>query len=104
MCHQDIKELLLALQDAVTSGDPAQQAIFSPLVLNFKLDWGIISLKDARVFFSSQAPLTYMGHVPTAPRLCHEPCSWKVYLSFPTHFTAGEIILPGCQEEQMQHT
>lgn len=38
MCHQDIKELLLALQGAVTSGDPAQQVVFSPLVLNLEFD------------------------------------------------------------------
>lgn len=104
MCHQDIKEFLLALQGAVTSGDSTQQAIFIPLVLNLELDWAIISVKDARVFFSSEAPLTYVGHGPTAPRLYHELCSWKVYLSFPTHFTAGGNTLPGCQEEQMQHT
>lgn len=52
--------------------------------------------------FLPQAPLIYKGHVPTAPRLCHELCSWKTYLSFPTHFTAEEITVLGCQEKQMQ--
>ena len=36
MCHQDIEELLLALQDAVASGDPTQQAIFFPTCAKLK--------------------------------------------------------------------
>lgn len=74
MCHQGIKELVLALLSAVTSSDPAWQLIFSPLMLNLEFDWRIISVKGA----GSQAPHICMGHVPTATRLCHEPCSWKI--------------------------
>lgn len=54
-----------ALQGTVIQVDPTQ-AIFPPLVLNLKLVWGIISVKDASF---SQAPLTCKGHVPTAPKL-----------------------------------
>lgn len=76
MCHQDIKEFLRALQGAVTSGDPTQQAIFIPLVLNLELDWAIISGKDTRVFFSSQASPHLRGPWPH----CSKTVSWAVLL------------------------
>ena len=63
MCHQDIEELLLALQDAVASGDPTQQAIFFPTCAKLKTWLGY--------YFSERCKSLLF--IPGSPHL-HGPC------------------------------
>lgn len=65
-----------ALQGTLIQVVPHNKLFFSPLVLKLKLDWGIISVKDARVFFLTPGSLHLQGPCPHCPK----PMSWAMLL------------------------